>query len=180
MGGGPSQAQTNAANAQANLSNEEGQAAEQMLQFTQGQMNKITPYASSRLNNGLPFFNALTDYSGGLTGQSFAPAKAQLARQFSTMSALPGGAKLQAQNDLNANEARSFDSSLGQNLFANEQAKSNAASLLTGQEQIASPSSYFGGAMQGNSSIMNAPLQSPGLGGLFGGIASGVMSKIPF
>jgi len=180
VGGGPSQAQNNAANAQANLANEEGKAAEDQLNFVKGQEAKIDPFATSRLNNGLPFFNALTDYTGGLTGQSFAPAKAALARRFSTMSALPSGMKEQSTNDLNAQEARSFDGNLANNLFANEQAKNNAAALLTGQEQIASPASYFSGAMQGNSSIMNAPLASPGLGGLFGGIASGVMSKIPF
>ena len=176
MGGGPTQAQTNAANAQANLSNEEGAAAQDQLNFVQSQEGKIDPYATSRLNNGLPFFNALTDYTGGLTGQSYAPAKAALARNFSTMSALPSGAKLQATNDLNAQEARGFDSGIAQNLFANEQAKSNAASLLTGQEQVASPASYFGGAMQGNQSIMQAPLQSPGLAGLFGGLAQGGMN----
>ena len=34
-------------------------------------------------------------------------------------------------------------------------------------------------AMQGNQSIMNVPLQTPGLGGLLGGLAGGLISKLP-
>jgi hypothetical protein len=63
--------------------------------------------------------------------------------------------------------------------IGSEQAKQGAAALLTGQEQISNPVGYTRAAMQGNQSIMQAPLQTPGLGGLLGGLAGGVISKLP-
>jgi hypothetical protein len=58
---------------------------------------------------------------------------------------------------------------------ANEQEKQSAAGLLTGQQQIMNPATYYSLASSSNQSIMQAPLQSPGLGGLLGGIAGGVI-----
>lgn len=100
-------------------------------------------------------------------------------RKFDTMSGLPSGMKEQTLADYDANEARGFDQNMINNLLMNEQAKQGAAALLTGQEQISNPVGYTSAAMQGNQSIMNAPLQTPGIGGLLGGIASGVISKLP-
>lgn len=91
----------------------------------------------------------------------------------------PSGMKEQTLADYDANEARGFDQNMTNNLLMNEQAKQGAAALLTGQEHISNPVGYTSAAMQGNQSIMNAPLQTPGMGGLLGGIASGVISKLP-
>jgi hypothetical protein len=59
------------------------------------------------------------------------------------------------------------------NLLMNEQAKSDAARVLTNQAQVLNPLGYYSGAQQGNNSIMQAPLQRPGLAGLIGGVAGG-------
>jgi hypothetical protein len=69
---------------------------------------------------------------------------------------------------------------MAQNLMANEQAKNNAAGLLVGQQQVANPIGWAQTAGSGNNSIMQAPLGSPGIGGLLGGIAGGAMQAIPF
>lgn len=180
MGGGPSQAQNNAAQAQANLSNQEGQAAQQQLAFMQSQQNKVNPFYTSRMNNGLPYMNQLTDAQSGLTARAFAPARQQLLQQLGTQQGLPSGFRTQALTDLNSQQAQAFDQQLLGALSANEQAKQAGAAGLIGQSQIANPQGFFSGAMQGNQSIMQAPLQKPGLGGLLGGVAGGLASAIPF
>ena len=179
MGGGPSQEQKNAAQAQANLSNQTAQTAADQTAFMKSQEQKIDPFATSRLNNGLPYFDALTDYTKGTTAQAFAPGRGAILRKFGTMSGLPSGMKEQTLADYDANEARAFDSNMVNNLNTNEAAKQGAAALLTGQEQISNPVGYTSAAMQGNQSIMQAPLQTPGIGGLIGGLAQGVISKLP-
>lgn len=87
--------------------------------------------------------------------------------------------KEQTLADYEASEAQGFDDNMINNLLMNKQAKQGAAAMLTGQEQISNPMGYTSAAMQGSQSIMNAPLQTPGIGGLLGGIASGVISKLP-
>lgn len=179
MGGGPSAEQRAAAASQANLANQTASTAQRQEQFLESQENKIDPFGTSRLNNGLPFFNALTDYTGGTTAAAYAPGRGAILRKFDTMSGLPSGMKEQTLADYDANEARGYDQGLVGNLLTNEQSKEEAARLLTGQEQIANPIGYTSEAMSGNQSIMQAPLQNPGLGGLLGGIAGGVISKLP-
>ena len=150
MGGGPSQAQQNAAQAQANLSNQTAQTAADQTAFMKSQEQKIDPFATSRLNGGLPYFNSLTDYSNGTTAAAYAPGRAALLQRFNTMSGLPSGMKEQTLSDYDANEARAFDQNMVSNLNTNEQAKQGAAALLTGQEQISNPVGYTSAAMQGN------------------------------
>jgi hypothetical protein len=92
---------------------------------------------------------------------------------------LPSGFREQALTDFDAARARGFDENLVQALFANEQAKSEAARLLTGQQQIANPLGYYGGAQQGYNSILQAQsLVKPGIGGFLGGLANTALRKI--
>jgi hypothetical protein len=179
-GGGPSREQKDAAAAQANLSNEQAQTGREMLGFWKDQYNKITPFATERMNNGLPFYNSLTDFSTGTNAQAFAPEMAALNRTLSNYGSLPSGFATQTRTDLQAKRARGFDSALTQNLMANEQAKTNAAGMLVGQQQLTAPQQWMSGASQGYSSVMNAPLASPGIGGLIGGMAGAGMSALGF
>jgi hypothetical protein len=180
VGGGPSSEQKAAAAAQANLANTETQAGTQALQFVQNQQNAVNPFYTSRMQNGLPYMNQLTDASSGLTAQAFAPARQQLLQRLGTQQGLPSGFREQALTDLDTQQARAFDQQLLGGLQANEQAKQAGASGLLGQAQIANPQGYFSGAGQANASIMNAPLQSPSFAGILGGVAGGLASRIPF
>lgn len=180
MGGGPSSAQNNAAQAQANLANQQGQAAQQALGFVQQQQNKVNPFYTSMMQNGLPYMNQLTDASSGITARAFAPARAQLYQQLGSQQGLPSGYRDQALTDLNTQQAQAFDQQLQGALGANFGAQQAGASGLLGQAQIANPQSFYAGAAGANQSIMNAPLQKPGLGGLLGGVAGGLASAIPF
>lgn len=181
MGGGPSSAQNNAANSQAALNTELGKDFGQEFQFQQAQQNKANPFYTSLMNQGLPYFNALTDATSGTTAQAFQPAKAQLEQQLGQQAnALPSGYANQARTDLSAQQARAQDSSLQSALGQNFGARQAGAAGLLGQAQIANPQSYASIATQGNQAIMNAPLASPGLGGLLGGLAGGLASAIPF
>lgn len=176
MGSGPSAAQNNAAQSQANLTNQLGQTAQKQENFSEAQQNAVNPFYTSRMQNGLPYQNQAMDAASGSTAQAFAPQRADLLRSLGGSSGLPSGFKEQALTDLNSNQARAYDSSIMSNLGANEQAKQAGASGLLGQAQIANPQSYYGAALQGNSSIMNANLRKPGIAGLLGGIAGGAAS----
>lgn len=180
MGGGPSQSQKDAAARQAELSKQEAQIAGQRNARENEQWNTIKPYAYDRLNNGLPFYDQLTDAASGTTAKAFAPTRAALQRQLSLYGDLPSGYKDQMLADLDTQQARAFDDQLVNNMLLNENAKSEAARLITGQQQIANPLGFYGAAGQSNQSIMQAPLQSAGIGGLLGGIAGGAASAIPF
>lgn len=181
MGGGPSQQQKDAATAQSNLDNQLGSAFSQNYKFQQAQQNKANPFYTSMMQNGLPYNAALTDAAAGTTAQAFQPAKAQLERQLGQQAnALPSGFAMGARSDLAAQQARAYDQNMQQNLGANFAAKQAGASGLLGQAQIANPAQYSGQAIEGNRSVMNTPLASPGLGGLLGGLAGGLASAIPF
>lgn len=181
MGGGPSQAQQNAAQSQANLNNQLGQDFGQEFQFQQAQQNKANPFYTQLMNQGLPYKSELMDAQSGLNAQAFQPAKAQLERSLGqNPNSLPSGFATQARTDLASNQARSFDQGMQGALGQNFGAQQAGAAGLLGQAQIANPQSYAGIATQGNQSIMNAPLASPGLAGLLGGIGGGLASAIPF
>jgi hypothetical protein len=138
------------------------------------QYQAIKPYAFSRLQGGLPFFDALTDYASGTNARAFVPAKTALLQRLGQYQGLPSGFREQALTDFDAGRARGFDENLTQALFANEQAKSEAARLLTGQQQIANPLGYFGGAQQGYNNILQAQsLVRPGITGLLGSVLGG-------
>lgn len=180
MGGGPTSQQKAAATAQTNLANTESQAGQQALQFVQNQQNAVNPFYTSRMQNGLPYFNQITDAASGTTARAFAPARQQLLQQLGTQQGLPSGFRQQALTDLDSQQARAFDQQLQGGLGANEQAKQAGASGLLGQAQLANPQGFFAGAGGANQSILQAPLQKPGLGGLLGGVAGGLASAIPF
>ena len=151
-----------------------------MLSAQKAQMAKIDPFATSRLNNGLPFYGALTDYGKGTLAQSYLPTYASANRRMSSMGALPSGFRENVLGSIDAQKARDFDSQQVNNMMLNETAKNNAAAMLTGQAQLANPLGWTNATMQGNQSIMNAPLAKPGLGGMLGGLAGGAMSAMPF
>ena len=176
MGGGPSSEQKAAASAQANLTNQLGATAAREQQFKENQQNAVNPFYTSMMNNGLPYYNALTDAQSGTTAQAFAPARAQLYRSLGAQNGLPNGFREGALTDLNSQQARAFDSSLQNVLGQNFAAKQSGASGLLGQAQIANPLGYYSGALQGNQSIMQAPLAKPGIAGVLGGLAGGAMS----
>lgn len=180
MGGGPSSEQKAAAASQANLTNELAGVANKQEQFSEAQQNKVNPFYTSRMQNGLPYMNALTDSAGGTTAQAFAPGRAALMRSLGSQQGLPSGFRDQAISDFNEGQGQAFDQNLVGALGANEQAKQAGASGLLGQAQIANPQGYFNSAMGGNQSIMNAPLQRPGMAGVLGGLAGGLASAIPF
>lgn len=180
MGGGPSSEQKAAASSQANLANEQASAARDALAFTKAQQEKVNPFYTSRMENGLPYMNALTDAQGGVTARAFAPAQADLMRRLGSQQGLPSGFRDQAISDLNEQQGQAFSQNLMGALAANEQAKQAGASGLLGQAQLANPQSFFQGATGANSSIMGAPLQRPGIAGVLGGLAGGLASAIPF
>jgi hypothetical protein len=181
MGGGPSQQQKDAATAQTNLDNTLGQAFSQEQAFKTAQQNRVNPFYTNTMQNGLPYFSNLTDAAAGNTANAFAPARAQLERTLGQQAnALPSGFATGARTDLASQQARAFDSQLQAAQGAQFQAKQQGASGLLGQAQIANPTAYSGQALQGNQSVMNAPLASPGLGGLLGGLAGGIASALPF
>jgi hypothetical protein len=180
MGGGPSSEQKAAAASQANLTNQLGRTAGRQEQFLEKQQNAVNPFYTSRMQSGLPYFNALMDQQGGTTAQAFAPARANLLRSMGPSNGLPNGFRQQSLTDLDAQQARAFDQNIIGALGAQEQAKQAGASGLLGQAQIANPTGYFSGALQGNQSIMQAPLQRPGIGGILGGIAGGATAALGF
>ena len=182
MGGGPSQAQQNAAQSQANLTNQLGNIFGQQFQFQQAQQGKVNPFYTQLMGQGSPYYNAQTDAAAGNVAQAFQPAKAQLEQQLGASggSNLPNGFAQQARTDLAANQARAYDQTLNNAQQQNLATRQSGAAGLLGQAQIANPTAYSGQALQGNQSIMNAPLASPGLGGLLGGIAGGLASALPF
>jgi hypothetical protein len=176
MGGGPSSEQKAAAASQANLTNQLGDTAKQQEQFFEKQQNAVNPFYTSRMQGGLPYYGALTDAQSGINAQAFAPARANLYRQLGSQPGLPNGFRQQALTDLDSQQARSYDQNLVGTLAAQEQAKQAGAAGLIGQAQIANPMGYYSGALQGNQSILQAPLQRPGLAGVLGGLASGAGS----
>ena len=181
MGGGPSQQQQDAAASQAALNSQLGSAFSQNEAFKEKQQNAVNPFYQSMMQNGLPYFNALTDATSGTTARAFEPAKAQLERTLGqSANALPSGFAMGARSDLAANQARAYDQQLQGALGSNFAAKQAGASGMLGQAQIANPLGYAGAATQGNNAIMQAPLASPGLGGLLGGLGGGLASAIAF
>lgn len=181
MGGGPSDEQKQAASSQAALNTELGGAFKQNEAFKEKQQNAVNPFYQSRMQGGLPYFSNITDQAAGSNAQAFAPARSQLERQLSqNPNSLPSGFATGARSDLAATQARAYDQTMQSMLGANEQAKQAGASGLLGQAQIANPLGYGSAATAGNQAVMNAPLATPGLGGLLGGLAGGLASAIPF
>jgi hypothetical protein len=181
MGGGPSKQQTDAAAAQANLSNQLSDVFGKQFAFQQEQQKAVNPFYRQLMQQGDPYFANQTDAMSGNTAQAFAPAKAQLERSLGqNANSLPSGFATGARTDLASNQARAFDQGLTGAQERNLATRQAGAAGMLGQAQIANPTAYSGQAQQGFGSIMNAPLASPGLGGLLGGLAGGLASAIPF
>jgi hypothetical protein len=95
--------------------------------------------------------------------------------------ALPSGSKAAGLNDINEAEAKTFDSNLVNNMFANWQAKQQGAQGTAGLMQAYNPAAFYGGSTQAGSSA-SQPLQpayNPWMGVLGGGV-QGAASAIPF
>lgn len=170
-GGGPSPEQKAAAASQANLTNQLGTTAAKQEQFSEAQQNKVNPFYTGLMQNGDPNFNAQTDNARGVLGQAYQPARANLEKRLAGYGNLPSGYADQARTDLNTSQAHDYDQQLTGMLANNLAQKQAGASGLLGQAQIANPQSYYQGALQGNQSIMQAPLARPGIAGVLGGLA---------
>jgi hypothetical protein len=162
MCGGGSGRQNAAADAQSRLSNILADAFQQNQAVT-------NPLNTKQAQEGLPFMGALTDFTGGTTATSFAPARAQLEQRLSRFGSggLPSGFASQARTGLDTSQARAFDSNMVQNLLLNQQAKERGRAMLN-------PLGYASAAGQGYGSIMNMPVQPSPLGSILGGAAAGV------
>ena len=175
--GGPSEEERAQQRSQADLGNTIGGIAGRAQDFTEAQQAKVNPFATQRLAQGLPFFNALTDFQGGINARAFAPERANLSRRLAGAGDLPSGFREQSLADFEARRAQGFDRNLVGAMSANDQAKQQAASLLLGQAQIANPLGYFTGASQANVGLLGNPLQQGGgPGGILGGILGGAAS----
>jgi hypothetical protein len=184
MGGGPSTQQKNAAAAQANLDNTEAATSAQNNKTLNAAIasnttrqndiyDKISPFATDLMTKGLPFENALTDFTNGTTAAAALPARAALLRSIGgNSSAQPNGFKTAAVADFNDNLAKDFDSNMTSALMANQNAKLQGANVLTGQQanlnstlgvdsSALNPLGWSAGASAGNNSIMQAPLATP-------------------
>jgi|ERR1700757_2883881 len=181
MGGGPTAAQNAAAQSQADMTKQLSDVFGKQQAFSQAQQEKINPFETQLLQQGNPYYANQVDALSGNVAQAFQPARAQLERTLGqNPNALPSGFATGARTDLASNQARAFDQSLQGAQQGNLATRQAGASGLLGQMQAANPLGYAGAALQGNQSIMQAPLASPGLGGLLGGLAGGLASSIPF
>jgi hypothetical protein len=181
-GGGPSSEQKQAAAAQAQLSAEELQIGRERNAREAEQYAAIKPFAMQRINNGLPYAGDLLDYEGGTNAQAYMPARARLLRVLSESGDMPSGSRISALSNFENDRAHSFDNGIIDVLNANENSKAEAARLLTQQQQIANPYQWYGGSSGANNSIMQAPLQSQGIGsallGAVGTIGGAAASKM--
>lgn len=178
LGGGPSDEEKAAAKAETKNADTVSNIANSNNAQQQEIFHTIKPFGTSRMNNGLPFFNSLTDFASGVNARAFAPAKANLNRGLFAAHASPM-ARLQANTDFDMQRARGFDSGLTSNLFGNEQAKQQGAQILSGQANQLNPLGYFQTAGQGYNPQMYSGLRSPGMGGMIGGLVEGGLSKVP-
>lgn len=168
MCGGPSQQQTDAAAAQANLSNQQAALSSENNAITQ-------PFFSNEVQNGLPFFNAQSQYSTSNLADQINQAKASQNANFAGYGgALPSGFAQSANRDLSIGGAKAFDQNQLSLLTAQQNEKDNAARTLAGQGANAAST-----AIGGNQSIMQAPLANNFWSNLVGGIVQGA-GNIPF
>jgi hypothetical protein len=176
-GGGVSAGQLN--NAVAGQANLAGNANTQMTQQQQQQnsdQGAATGFFKNQMTNGLPFYNSLTDYGAGANAQAFAPQRAQMLRQTSQYGNMPSGYRDSVTANLGAQQATAFDSTLTQNMMAQQMAKNQGAAGMQGQQQIAGQQALGYGGMQGtaNQSVISGP-QKPTTAGVLGGLAQSAL-----
>lgn len=178
LGGGPSDQEKQAAASQLKTADTLNNIAQGNQAQQQKIFDAIKPFGTSRMNNGLPFFQSLTDFASGTNARAFAPAKANLNRGLQQAHASPM-ARLQANTDFDMQRARGFDSALTSNLFGNEQAKQQGAQILSGQASQLNPLGYYQATQQGFNPQQYSGLRTAGMGGLVGGLVEGGLSKVP-
>jgi hypothetical protein len=140
--GWPAPEQRAAAASQATLSTKLGDVADKNQQFVERQQGKSEPFYTSRMNEGLPYYNAATDQAGGITARAFQPARAALAKRLSSFgTSLPSGFADASYRDLDTAQAHQYDDNLMAILDANERAKQAGASgILWAKQNSAIPS----------------------------------------
>lgn len=178
-GGGPSQAEKDASKASLQQANTSSNIANSNNAMQQAIFKAIQPFGTSRMNGGLPFMNALTDFSSGTNALAFAPARANLIRGLTQAHASPES-RLQSLTDFDQQRARGFDSALTNNLFQNEQSKQQGAQILSGQANQLNPLGWSQSAQQGFNPQMYSGMRSPGAAGIIGGGLAGGLSALPF
>jgi len=155
--------------------NQQIQEQQQLMDLFQNYQKQTSPFWTSRLQNGLPYFNQLTDYTSGTLAKSFAPVRAGLNRQLSGFGeTLPSGMKEQLNTNLDAQEGEAFDQNQVQALSANENTKEAAAASLNPFQ----PAQLATGA--GGSVLSAPPVQSGGVGNFLGGAVSGLFNNPGF
>lgn len=169
-GGGPSSEQKQAAASQANLTNQLATVAGQNETYTEAQRNKTTPFYTNLMNEGPDYTNQALDFAGGTNARAFAPEKADLVRRLGMTNGLPSGSREQSLTDFGEKRATAYDGMLMSILADRQAGRERGAAGIMGEAQQANPLGYYQGAMSGNQSIMQAPLQRPGMSGLIGGI----------
>lgn len=180
-GGGPSSTQKQAQQQQLSNAKQEGALADESAGKFNALYGQTQPFYTQEMQNGLPFYNNLTDFASGTTAQAYAPAKAAYLRQESTMGALPSGSKAAGMNDINESQAKTFDSNLVNNMFAQQQAKQAGASGLSGLMQTVNPAAFYGGSTSaaGGATQPLQAAQNPWMGVLSGAV-QGAAKAIPF
>jgi hypothetical protein len=165
------QANTAAGNMALTGSSAQANANQQAAQMRQAQTG-ATGFYQNRMNNGLPGYRSMTDYSGGDIAQAFAPQRAQILRQTGMYANQPSGYRDALLTSLGSQQGRAFDSSLRQAMMANEMAKQQGAAGLQGQQQIAGNMAlgYGSQGANANQSLLYGP-QKTGVAGALGGLA---------
>jgi hypothetical protein len=179
LGGGPSAAQNRAADSQTAINAQLAKTAQQNEDYTEAQRNKTTPFYGDLMKNGPEYTNAALDYAGGTNARAYAPARAALIQRIGQSNGLPSGYRDQALTDFDEQRAQGYDNALTSVYADRQAARERGAAGLMGEAQQANPLGYYGAATQGNTSILNANLRKPGIGGIIGGIAGGAASAIP-
>jgi hypothetical protein len=180
-GGGPSSTQQAAQQQQLSNAQQEGALANSSTQKFNSLYGSTQPFYQNEQQNGLPFYNNLTDFASGTAAQAYDPAKASFLRQSSSMGALPSGFKASGMNDINESQSKMFDQSLTGNMFAQQQAKQQGAAGHAGLMQTVNPSAFYGGsssAAQGATQPLQAA-NNPWMG-ILGSAVQGASSAIPF
>jgi hypothetical protein len=170
LGGGPSAAQTAAASSQAANEATEAQTAATDSARQTTAYNAISPFATNLMTNGMPSYGDMTDWAGGNSATAYAQARGALNRQLSSIGSLPSGFKTAQNADLNENEAQNFDQGLQTAQNNQLAAKMQGANIINGLQTTYNPVAADTAANTANSSIMNAPLQTPSAMGVLGGL----------
>jgi hypothetical protein len=177
-GGGVSAGQLNTAvGSQAGLAKTSNQNMTAQANQQTTDQGAATDFYGDQMKNGLPFYNSLTDYGAGANAQAFAPQRAQMLRQTSQYGNMPSGYRDSLTANLGAQQATAFDSTLTQNMMAQQMAKNQGAAGTQGEQQIAGQQALGYGGMQGNAnnSVIGGP-QKPTIASVAGGLTQSAIA----